>query len=32
MIEKFPFSRVTDAYEQMHSGKACFRAVLIMEN
>jgi hypothetical protein len=32
MIEKFPFSLVTDAYEQMHSGKARFRAVLIMES
>jgi D-arabinose 1-dehydrogenase-like Zn-dependent alcohol dehydrogenase len=32
MIEKFPFSRVADAYEQMYSGKACFRAVLMMES
>lgn len=30
MIEKFPLSRVTDAYEQMHSGKVRFRAVLTM--
>ena len=30
MIEKFPLDRVTDAYEQMHSGKARFRAVLTM--
>ena len=30
MIEKFPLSRVADAYEQMHSGKARFRAVLTM--
>ncbi|MBV8214549.1 MAG: alcohol dehydrogenase catalytic domain-containing protein [Verrucomicrobia bacterium] len=32
MIEKFPFSRVTDAYERMYSGKARFRAVLMMES
>ena len=32
MIEKFPFSRVQDAYEQMHSGKVRFRAVLMMES
>jgi D-arabinose 1-dehydrogenase-like Zn-dependent alcohol dehydrogenase len=32
MIEKFPFGRVNDAYEQMHSGKVRFRAVLMMEN
>lgn len=31
MIEKFPFARVAEAYEQMHSGKARFRAVLTME-
>jgi len=31
MIEKFPFSRVAEAYEQMLSGKAHFRAVLMME-
>src|SRR2546421_27076 len=30
MIEKFPLSRVAEAYEQMHSGKVRFRAVLIM--
>ena len=30
MIEKFPLSRVAEAYEQMHSGKARFRAVLMM--
>jgi D-arabinose 1-dehydrogenase-like Zn-dependent alcohol dehydrogenase len=30
MIEKFPLSRVAEAYEQMHSGKARFRAVLTM--
>src|SRR5437773_999580 len=28
MIEKFPLSRVAEAYEQMHSGKVRFRAVL----
>jgi len=28
MIEKFPLSRVSEAYEQMHSGKVRFRAVL----
>ena len=32
MIEKFPFSRVADAYEHMHAGKARFRAVLMMES
>ncbi len=32
MIEKFPFSRVADAYERMNSGKVRFRAVLMMEN
>jgi D-arabinose 1-dehydrogenase-like Zn-dependent alcohol dehydrogenase len=31
MIEKFPFSRVADAYECMHNGKVRFRAVLMME-
>lgn len=31
MIEKFPLSRVTEAYEQMHSGKVRFRVVLTME-
>ena len=30
MIEKFPLERVADAYEQMHSGRARFRAVLTM--
>jgi D-arabinose 1-dehydrogenase-like Zn-dependent alcohol dehydrogenase len=30
MIEKFPLNRVAEAYEQMHSGKARFRAVLTM--
>lgn len=31
MIERFPLSRVAEAYERMHSGKVCFRAVLMME-
>jgi D-arabinose 1-dehydrogenase-like Zn-dependent alcohol dehydrogenase len=31
MIEKYPLSRAADAYEQMHSGKARFRAVLTMQ-
>jgi D-arabinose 1-dehydrogenase-like Zn-dependent alcohol dehydrogenase len=30
MIEKYPLSRVTEAYEQMHSGKVRFRVVLTM--
>src|SRR6185369_6452895 len=30
MIEKFPLAHVAEAYEQMHSGKARFRAVLTM--
>ena len=30
MIEKYPLSRVAEAYEQMHSGKARFRAVLTL--
>lgn len=30
MIEKYPLSDVAAAYEQMHSGKARFRAVLTM--
>jgi D-arabinose 1-dehydrogenase-like Zn-dependent alcohol dehydrogenase len=30
MIEKFPLSRVAEAYEQMRSGKVRFRAVLTM--
>ncbi len=29
MIEKYPLARVTEAYEQMHSGKVRFRAVLM---
>jgi D-arabinose 1-dehydrogenase-like Zn-dependent alcohol dehydrogenase len=32
MIEKFPFSRVGEAYERMHGGKVRFRAVLMMES
>jgi D-arabinose 1-dehydrogenase-like Zn-dependent alcohol dehydrogenase len=31
MIEKYPLSRVSEAYEQMHSGRVRFRAVLTME-
>ena len=30
MIEKYPLARVAEAYEQMHTGKARFRAVLTM--
>jgi D-arabinose 1-dehydrogenase-like Zn-dependent alcohol dehydrogenase len=30
MIEKYPLTRVAEAYEQMHSGKARFRVVLTM--
>lgn len=30
MIERFPFRRVAEAYERMHSGKVRFRAVLLM--
>ena len=30
MVEKFPLSNVAEAYEQMHSGRARFRAVLTM--
>jgi len=30
MIEKYPLSRVNEAYEQMHSGKVRFRVVLTM--
>jgi len=30
MIEKYPLSRVKEAYEQMHSGKVRFRVVLTM--
>jgi D-arabinose 1-dehydrogenase-like Zn-dependent alcohol dehydrogenase len=29
MMERYPLSRVAEAYEQMHSGKARFRVVLI---
>jgi len=32
MIEKYPLSEVATAYEQMHSGKARFRVVLMMES
>jgi D-arabinose 1-dehydrogenase-like Zn-dependent alcohol dehydrogenase len=32
MIEKYPLSRVAEAYEQMHSGKVRFRVVLMMED
>jgi hypothetical protein len=28
MIEKYPLDRVAEAYEQMHSGRVRFRAVL----
>src|SRR5438552_4983439 len=31
MIEKYPLSRVLEAYEQMHSGKVRFRVVLTMQ-
>src|SRR5215468_2300374 len=31
MIEKYPLDRVAEAYEQMHSGKVRFRAVLTMD-
>jgi D-arabinose 1-dehydrogenase-like Zn-dependent alcohol dehydrogenase len=31
MIEKYPLSRVAEAYEQMHSGKVRFPVVLSME-
>jgi D-arabinose 1-dehydrogenase-like Zn-dependent alcohol dehydrogenase len=30
MIEKYPLSKVSEAYEQMHSGKVRFRVVLTM--
>jgi len=30
MIEKYPLSRAAEAYEQMHSGRVRFRAVLTM--
>lgn len=32
MIEKYPLSRVAEAYEQMHSGRVRFRVVLTMES
>jgi alcohol dehydrogenase/propanol-preferring alcohol dehydrogenase len=32
MIEKYPLDRATEAYEQMNSGRARFRAVLTMGN
>ncbi|MBV9275770.1 MAG: alcohol dehydrogenase catalytic domain-containing protein [Verrucomicrobia bacterium] len=32
MIEKFPLSRVAEAYERMHSGNVRFRVVLMMES
>ncbi|HEY1768826.1 MAG TPA: alcohol dehydrogenase [Chthoniobacterales bacterium] len=32
MIERYPLERVGEAYEQMQSGKARFRVVLIMPN
>src|SRR5262245_25707904 len=32
MVEKIPLSRVAEAYEQMHSGKARFRVVLTMNS
>ena len=31
MIEKYSLGQVAEAYEQMHSGKARFRAVLTLE-
>jgi D-arabinose 1-dehydrogenase-like Zn-dependent alcohol dehydrogenase len=31
MIEKYPLSRVAEAFERMHSGKARFRVVLTMD-
>jgi D-arabinose 1-dehydrogenase-like Zn-dependent alcohol dehydrogenase len=31
MIERYPLSQVTEAYEQMHSGKVRFRVVLTMQ-
>ena len=31
MIEKYPLSRVAEAYEQMHGGKVRFRVVLTMD-
>jgi len=32
MIEKYPLSRVAEAYKQMHSGKVRFRVVLTMDS
>jgi len=32
MIEKYPLSRVAEAYEQMHSGRVRFRVVLTMDS
>jgi D-arabinose 1-dehydrogenase-like Zn-dependent alcohol dehydrogenase len=32
MIEKYPLSRVAEAYEQMHSGKVRFRVVLTISD
>ncbi len=32
MIEKYPLDRVAEAYEQMHSGRVRFRAVLTISN
>jgi D-arabinose 1-dehydrogenase-like Zn-dependent alcohol dehydrogenase len=31
LIEKFPFSKVQDAIERIHSNKVRFRAVLVMD-
>lgn len=31
MLEKYPLTRVAEAYEQMHSGKVRFRVVLTMD-
>ena len=31
MIEKYPLDRVTEAYEQMHSGRVRFRVVLTLD-
>jgi D-arabinose 1-dehydrogenase-like Zn-dependent alcohol dehydrogenase len=32
MIEKYPLSRVGEAYQQMYSGKVRFRVVLMMQD
>jgi D-arabinose 1-dehydrogenase-like Zn-dependent alcohol dehydrogenase len=32
MIEKYPLSRVAEAYEQMHSGKVRFRVILTISS